>query len=139
GEVAGKDYQCLPGGPADNPYLDTGGDIFVFPKQSDPEVEAAQLRMASMMVNPRVQALFNLAKGSLPIRDDVDLSLADSCMKKGLEILSNPENVIPSMSQFLSEDTSGQLDDLWSEFSFNKDMSIADAQERFATILENAN
>jgi len=138
GKVAGKDYQCLPGGPADHPYLDTGGDIFVFPKQSDPEVEAAQLRMASMMVNPRVQALFNLAKGSLPIRDDVDLSLADSCMKKGLEILSDQENVIPSMSQFLSEDTSGQLDDLWSEFSFNKDMSIADAQERFATILENA-
>ena len=48
--------------PQKTPYLKAGGDVFVFPKQDDPEVERAQLKLASMMVNPRVQALFNLAK-----------------------------------------------------------------------------
>ena len=138
GEVPGVDYECLAGGPSENPYLDTGGDIFLFPKQDDPEVEAAQLRMASMMINPRVQALFNLAKGSLPVRADVDLSLADACMKKGLAILDNPDNVIPAINNFFTEDTAGALNDLWAEFSFNEDSTIEDAQERLATILKNA-
>jgi glucose/mannose transport system substrate-binding protein len=138
GEVPGEDYECLPGGPADHAYLDTGGDIFLFPKQDDPEVEAAQLRLASLMISPRVQVLFNLAKGSLPVRGDIDLSAADSCMQKGLEILSQPENVIPSQNNFFTEDTSGAMDDLWAEFSFDRDMTIEDAQERLATIIENA-
>lgn len=138
GEVAGEDYECLAGGPADHAYLDTGGDIFLFPKQDDPEVEAAQLRMASMMINPRVQALFNLAKGSLPVRDDVDLSLADSCMQKGLDILSNPDNVVLATGRFMTEDASGQMNDLWAEFSFDTSITIEDAQERFAQIIESA-
>lgn len=138
GEKPGVDYECLPG-PSDTPYLTTDGDIFLFPKQDDPAVEAAQLKMASMMINPRVQALFNLAKGSLPVRADVDLSLADACMKKGLALLDDPETVITATNRFLTEDTSGQINDLVAEFSFNSSVSIEDAQERFATILENAN
>ena len=46
-------------------------------------------KLASMMVNPQVQALFNNAKGSMPIRDDVDMSLADDCME-GAEIGRRP-------------------------------------------------
>ncbi len=138
GEVPGVDYECLAGGPADHAYLDTGGDIFLFPKQDDPEVEAAQLELASLMISPRVQALFNLAKGSLPVRADVDLELADDCMKLGLEILSDPNNVVPAQNNFFTEDTAGQLDDLWAEFSFNRDLSIEEAQERLAQILEDA-
>ena len=138
GEVPGTDYECLPGGPSENPYLDTGGDIFLFPKQDDPEVEAAQLRLASLMISPRVQTLFNLAKGSLPVRADVDLSLADACMTKGLEILSNADSVVPALNNFFTEDTTGQFNDLWSEFSFNTDLSIEEAQDRFAEIIETA-
>lgn len=136
GEVPGTDYACLPGGPSEHPYLDTGGDIFLFPKQDDPEVEAAQLRMASMMLSSRVQTLFNLAKGSLPVRGDVDLELADDCMLRGLELLADEDNVVPALNNFFTEDTTGQMNDLWAEFSFNRDLSIEEAQERFAEIIE---
>ncbi|MGF1624945.1 MAG: ABC transporter substrate-binding protein [Alphaproteobacteria bacterium] len=138
GEVPGEDYACLPGGPSEHPYLDTGGDIFLFPKQDDPEVEAAQLRLASLMISPRVQTLFNLAKGSLPVRGDVDLSLADDCMMRGLELLADADNVVPAMNNFFTEDTTGQFNDLWAEFSFNRDLSIEEAQERLAEIIETA-
>lgn len=137
GLEAGVDYECLPG-PSDDPYLDTGGDIFLFPKQNDAEVEAAQLEMASMMVNPRVQALFNNAKGSLPVRDDVDFSLADACMLKGLEILSNPDRVFQGSSFYWTQDDVGRTEDLWTEFSFNRDITIEEAQERFANIIATA-
>ena len=138
GEVPGQDYACLAGGPSERPYLNTGGDIFLFPKQDDPDVEAAQLRLASLMISPSVQAKFNLAKGSLPVRADVDLALADECMQLGLEILDDPDNVIPDINNLFTEDGSGQINDLWVEFSFDRDLSIEDAQERFASIIENA-
>jgi glucose/mannose transport system substrate-binding protein len=137
GEKPGVDYACI-AGPSEKPYLSTGGDIFLFPKQDDPEVEAAQLKMASMMVNPRVQALFNLAKGSLPVRDDVDLALADECMKIGIELLKNPDTVVGDPVNFITEDTDGQIRDLFAEFWADDTLSVADAQERFAQIIDSA-
>lgn len=138
GEVPGEDYACLAGGPSENPYLDTSGDIFLFPKQDDPEVEAAQLRLASLMISAPVQVEFNLAKGSLPVRGDVDLSAADSCMQAGLALLEDPDNIVPSINNMFTEDGAGQMNDLWAEFSFNLDMTIEDAQEQFAGIIESA-
>ncbi len=54
----------------------------------DPEKEAAQKRLAALLVSKEVQVAFNLKKGSLPIRGDVDLAAANDCMKKGLAILA---------------------------------------------------
>ena len=104
GQKAGVDYACL-ALPIEAPTVSTGGDIFLFPKNSDPAVEAAQLKMASMMITPRVQALFNNAKGSMPVRDDVDMSLADDCMKKGLEIIKDEKNIAVDAGRWLSNDT----------------------------------
>ncbi len=125
GEVPGKDDECV-AGPSKTPNLDTGGDVFLFPKQDDPEVEAAQLKLATMMVNPRVQALFNVAKGSLLIRSDVDLALADFCMKKGLELLNDPDTVVLGAGIWLSPDTTGQTDDLIAEFWADNNYSVDD-------------
>ncbi len=62
--VPGKDYDCLPGLGIE-PVLNTGGDVFYFPKNKDPEVEKAQLVLASTLIKPDVQVAFNLKKGSL--------------------------------------------------------------------------
>jgi len=51
GEVAGKDYTCLPGLGL-NAYLSSGGDAFYFPKLEDAEKEAAQKRLAALLVAP---------------------------------------------------------------------------------------
>ncbi|CAN0536869.1 unnamed protein product, partial [Scytosiphon promiscuus] len=45
-QVAGEDYTCLPGLGV-NEVIATGGDAFYFPKNDDPEITAAQKRMAS--------------------------------------------------------------------------------------------
>ena len=101
-EVAGKDYTCLPG-LGMNEYISTGGDAFYFPKNDDPEIEAAQKRLAALLVSPEVQVAFNLKKGSLPIRGDVDLAAANDCMKKGLEILAGG-NIVAAGDQLWSPD-----------------------------------
>ncbi|MYI70570.1 MAG: carbohydrate ABC transporter substrate-binding protein [Boseongicola sp. SB0673_bin_14] len=135
-QMAGKDYSCLPGLGV-NEIISTGGDAFYFPKQSDPEVEAAQKELASLMLSKEVQVAFNLKKGSLPVRGDVDLAAANDCMKKGLAILAQG-NILPDANQTLSPDTLGQIEDLMTEFWADSSISAADAQERYADIIANA-
>jgi glucose/mannose transport system substrate-binding protein len=137
GMVAGVDYDCLPGLGVE-PVLNTGGDVFYFPKNDDPEVTKAQLEMASMMVTKEVQVAFNLKKGSLPMRADVDLSAANDCMKKGLEILDNGTKIFPNNSQMMDRDSLNQINDVMKEFFSDLDMSPAEAQEQFASIIEYA-
>ncbi|MCP4319068.1 MAG: carbohydrate ABC transporter substrate-binding protein [Hyphomicrobiales bacterium] len=139
GLTAGKEYDCLPGLGV-HPVLDTGGDAFYFPKPAgdNPEIVAAQLELASLLVSKPVQVDFNLKKGSLPIRGDIDLSAANECMKKGIAILEKPENILPSGEQTWSSDTQGQFEDLWVEFFNDPDMSPQEAQARYVEIVENA-
>ena len=132
--VAGKDFDCLPGLGV-TPVLNTGGDVFYFPKSADPAVTAAQMTMASMMVTKEVQVAFNLKKGSLPMRADVDLSAANDCMKKGLEILDKSTAVFPNDVQMIDRDSINQINDLFTEFMANPDMSAADAQAKFVAII----
>jgi glucose/mannose transport system substrate-binding protein len=135
--VAGKDYDCLPGLGV-TPMLNTGGDVFFFPKSSDPAVTAAQMKMASMMISPPVQVAFNLKKGSLPIRADVDLAAANDCMKIGLKLLEDPANLLPSQAQVADRDYINQVRDLFNEFFTNKDMTVDDVQAQLVEIAEAA-
>ena len=136
GLVAGEDYTCLPGLGV-NEVISTGGDAFYFPKQDDPEIEAAQKEMAALLLSPEVQVSFNLKKGSLPVRGDIDLSAANDCMKKGLEILAAGA-ILTEADQLLSPDTQGQLEDLMVEFWNDPSFSAADAQARYAEIIADA-
>ena len=136
GQVAGKDYSCLPGLGVTE-VISTGGDAFYFPKNDNADTEAAQKRLAALLVSPEVQVAFNLKKGSLPIRGDVDLAAANDCMKKGLEILAGG-NILPDGNQTLSPDTSGQIEDLMTEFWASEDISAVAAQARYADIISKA-
>lgn len=136
GQTAGQDYTCLPGLGV-NEIISTGGDAFYFPKQDDPAIEAAQKEMAALLLSPEVQVNFNLKKGSLPVRGDVDLAAANDCMKKGLEILASGA-ILPDGNQTFSPDTTGQIEDLMVEFWNDPSYSAADAQARYAEIIADA-
>ena len=135
-QVAGEDYSCLPGLGV-NEIIATGGDAFYFPKQDDPAIEAAQKELAKLMISKEVQVAFNLKKGSLPIRGDVDLSAANDCMKKGLSILA-AGNVLPDGVNAFSADTAGQMADLMVEFWNDTSITVADAQARYVEIIATA-
>jgi glucose/mannose transport system substrate-binding protein len=136
GQVAGKDYTCLPGLGV-NDIISTSGDAFYFPLLKDEEKSKAQEVLASTLLAPATQVAFNLKKGSLPVRGDVDLAAANDCMKKGLDILAKG-NVIEAPDQMLSADSQKQKEDLFSEFFANPSMTPEDAQKRFADIIASA-
>ncbi|MBP2548327.1 glucose/mannose transport system substrate-binding protein [Neorhizobium galegae] len=132
-QKAGVDYTCLPGLGV-NEVISTDGDAFYFPLLKDAEKSKAQEVLASTIVSPGVQVAFNLKKGSLPIRGDIDLAAANDCMKKGLEILAKG-NVVRSTNQLMSADSQKQLEDLFSEFFAKPAMTPDAAQKRFAEII----
>jgi glucose/mannose transport system substrate-binding protein len=136
GEVAGEDYTCLPGLGV-NEIISTGGDAFYFPKNDDPEITAAQKELASLLLSKEVQVAFNLKKGSLPVRGDVDLEAANDCMRKGLKILADG-NIMVSGDQVLTPDTTSQVEDLLAEFWSDTSMTPEMAQERYASIIADA-
>lgn len=135
GAVEGEDYSCLPGLGL-NPVLDTGGDAFYFPVNDDPKITAAQKELAALLISPDAQVSFNLAKGSLPVRGDIDMSAANGCMQQGLDILANG-GVLPSNDIAFSQDTMLQVEDLMAQF-WSGDMPAADAQESYAQLIEDA-
>lgn len=136
GQVAGKDYTCLPG-MGNTEVLNTGGDAFYFPVVDDPEIKAAQLRMASTLMSKQVQVAFNLKKGSLPVRKDVNLDEANDCMQKGLKILADG-NILPYTEEIFSPDTVTQLQDLTIQFWNDDSISAEKLQKDYAKIIANA-
>ncbi len=136
GQTAGKEYSCLPGLGV-NEIISTGGDAFYFPKLKDPEKTKAQMVLASTLISKQTQVAFNLKKGSLPVRGDIDLAAANDCMKKGLAILASGA-ILPDGNQTLSPDTQGQIEDLMTEFWASDAISAEDAQKKYAEIISKA-
>ena len=137
GQVAGTDYTCLIRLGMPDPFITTGGDSFYFPKLDDPEKSKAQEQLASIMLSPETQVAFNLKKGSMPVRGDVDLSAANDCMKKGLEVLK-AGNVIQSTDELLSPDTTTQLNDLVTQFFANDSITPEQLQADYAAVIGTA-
>jgi hypothetical protein len=71
--------------------------------------------LAATLLSPETQVAFNLKKGSLPIRGDVDLAAANDCMKKGLEILAGG-NTMPDVNMLNPRTPTTRLNDLMVEF-----------------------
>ncbi|MEQ1770974.1 MAG: ABC transporter substrate-binding protein, partial [Devosia sp.] len=138
GKKPGVDYACIPGPIPNAKNARVVGDIFVFFKQSDPEVERAQMSLASLMVSPTVQAKFNGNKGSAPIRDDVDMSLADECMQKGIALLGQPGAVVPDTPVWRTEAFNTAQNAIWSDLLFNPESTPEAAQAQFVELLRNA-
>lgn len=136
GSVAGTDYSCLPG-LGTNPRLGTGGDAFYFPVLKDDAQIAAQSELAALLLKPATQVAFNLAKGSLPVRGDIDMSAANDCMQKGLGLLADGA-LLPDTNMLITPDTTNQINDLFTQFFADPSMSAADAQAKFVEIIADA-
>ena len=138
GGIPGENYECLPAlGLGDQ--LTGGGDSFYFPKLpegTDPAVIDAQAQLARILISPDAQLAFNLKKGSMPIRTDIDLAAANPCMQKALVLLKN--GLLPSGDFALSSDTQQQLNDLIKEFIDDDSITVDDYIARYADIIDQA-
>ena len=112
----------------------TGGDAFYFPVLKDEAQQKAQAELAALLLKPEVQVNFNLKKGSLPVRGDIDMSSANDCMQKGLGLLAEGK-ILPDTNLLITPDTTSQINDLFAEFFADASITPEAAQARFAEII----
>jgi glucose/mannose transport system substrate-binding protein len=133
GQVAGRQYGCIPGLAANSPYV-IQGDVFVFPKTDDPDAIRAQKLMASVVERPALQLRFSKLKGSLPVRPDLDASQLDVCAQKGMAILRDRTRPVGVPEVYLTPDQNGALQDVLTAY-WNTGMPVEKAQKSIASAL----
>jgi len=139
GLVPGVDILCAPT-PGDGFVLNS--DSFTFFKVAGADNLAGQQTLASLIMSPDFQSVFNLAKGSIPARTDVPLDDFDACAKLShadlvAAVASNA--LVPSMAHEMAVPRSvrGEIMDLVTAF-FNSDMSSQDAAKQLAAAVARA-
>lgn len=130
GLIAGEDFLSLP-----VPRADDTGFIYLvnsltFFEQTDPERLAGQAALASAIMDPDVQIQFNLAKRSIPARNDLDLSALNACAQGSAADLAEANLAGTAVPTFAGSRAApaaivGAATDAVIEF-FNSDMSAAD-------------
>jgi glucose/mannose transport system substrate-binding protein len=134
-QTAGKEFGCFPGFGPKSPYL-VAGDVFVFPKTSDPAQIKSQQLLATVFTAPATQVAFSNRKGSIPIRTDVDLKALDACAQMGVTIMKDVSRQLPTPEMLVTPDLEGSLQDVITKY-WNTNESADDAAKAIAAALKN--
>lgn len=142
GKKHGEDYVCAQA-PDDSgkPGFILNSDSVVFFQQSDPEFVEGQKLLASTILSPEFQTLFNQAKGSIPARLDVDLRKGfNPCQQTAQADLAasiKEGTLVRSMAHNMTvlQKYRGAMMETITEF-VNSDMSAKDAANAMADAVE---
>jgi glucose/mannose transport system substrate-binding protein len=93
-KVPGKDFLCFRM-PGTQGMVSFNSDQFAMFKVGT-DKSAAQVKLASAIMDPAFQSAFNVVKGSVPARTDVPNTAFDDCGKKGMKDLAeaNSKNTL---------------------------------------------
>ena len=114
----------------------------MFFEQSDPDYVEGQSLLASLILSPDFQAIFNKAKGSIPARMDVDLSEGfNGCQVKSqsdLQASIEEGTLVRSMAHNMTvaQKFRGAMMDTITEFVNTSDMSAEEAANLMADAVE---
>jgi glucose/mannose transport system substrate-binding protein len=135
GKLPGKDYVCANPPGTDNAFLFIV-DSFAMFKSKDPDRVAGEKLFAKLMMEPRFQENFNLAKGSIPVRTDMSMDKFDSCalaardqMTRTVKSGGFAPSAIHDMA--VGSAVKGAMTDVVTKH-FNSDMGSAEAAKRLA-------
>ena len=130
-QEAGRDYGCIAGFGPQAPYV-IQGDVLVFPKTKVVAAVQAQQLLASVTTQPATQLAFNIKKGSIPIRGDVDVSKLDLCAQQGMAIMKDKSRQLGNGEMFLTPDQNGALQDILTAY-WNNNIAVEKVQKDIAT------
>ena len=130
------DYLCVPAPGTGDGFVFTVDSFDIF-KQTDVDELKGQQALAAAIMSHDFQRLFNLAKGSIPVRLDVDMSEFDSCAQGARQTWRLPgENgtIVPSQAHRSAAGPTarGAMIDLISQFWNDDNLSSAEAREKLA-------
>ena len=107
-------------------------DFWGFFPVKDEAAKKAQMEMARLTMDPAVQTEFNIRKGSIPARTDIDPKAFDECGQAAIAdraAAAEKGNVLPSLAQnhAQSREVRGVFEDVISSFANNPSLTAQDA------------
>jgi glucose/mannose transport system substrate-binding protein len=143
GKTPGEDILC---GQSPTDWDGAGfilnSDSVVFFNQNDPDYQEGQKLLASLILSPEFQTTFNIAKGSIPARLDVDLSNGfNGCQVKSQADLQGSieaGTLVRSMAHNMTvlQKYRGAMMDLITEFVNTPEMTSEEAANLMADAVE---
>ena len=135
-KMPGKDYICAPAPGTANAFT-FNVDSFAMFKLKDAAAQKAQADLAAAIMGTEFQEVFNLNKGSIPVRLNMDMAKFDDCAKlssKDFVATSKAGGLVPSIAHEMAVPpaVSGAMKDAVSQFWNNDKMSVADGVKSIA-------
>ena len=120
GKVPGKDFLCLAAPGTDKAFTFNIDSLAMF-KVKSADDQKAQLTLANAVMSPEFQEVFNLNKGSIPVRAGVARTRFDSCATKSMDDLaasSKGNSLVPSLAHGMAVDSAkaGAIQDVIAKF-----------------------
>ena len=135
-KMPGKDYICAPAPGTGNAYT-FNVDSFAMFKLKDAGAQKAQADLAAAIMDTPFQEVFNLNKGSIPVRLNMDMAKFDDCAKmssKDFVATSKGGGLVPSIAHGMavSPSAEGAIKDAVSQFWNDDKISVADGVKSIA-------
>lgn len=142
GLTPGKDILCV-ATPGTEGSFTFNIDSFAFFKLKNDADKAAQQALASTILTPEFQQVFNLNKGSIPVRLDSDMSKFDSCAQDSMATFKSANEkgtLIPSWSHGLAttSQVQGALYDVLTKFFNDKKADAVATADLMARAVQSA-
>ncbi len=111
-------------------------------KQKGAEARKAQAHLAAAIMEPQFQEVFNLNKGSIPVRMGMDLSKFDQCAKDSaaeFAAVAKSDRLVPSWAHEMAMPSAnkGAMFDLVTSFMNTPAMTPRQAAERMTAAGKN--
>lgn len=129
-KVSGKDYACVAAPGTANSYS-FNIDSFAMFNVKAADAKKGQLDLATAIMSPEFQEVFNLNKGSIPVRPGVNKAKFDACATKSMadfDSTAKTGGLVPSFAHGMAipSATQGAIVDVIAKF-MNSTMSSKDA------------
>ena len=136
GKVPGKDYICAAAPGTANAYT-FNVDSFAMFKLKDAGAQKAQADLAASIMGTEFQEVFNLNKGSIPVRLNMSMAKFDDCAKlsaKDFVDTAKSGGLVPSVAHGMAikPAAEGAIKDAVSQFWNDDKISVADGVANIA-------
>jgi glucose/mannose transport system substrate-binding protein len=136
GKTPGKDFVCAAAPGTAKSYTFNVDSFAMFKLKNEANVKA-QKDLAAAIMSPQFQEVFNLNKGSIPVRLNMDLAKFDDCAKlsaKDFVDTAKSGSLVPSAAHGMAipSAAAGAIQDAVSQFWNDDKVTVQAAQERIA-------
>ena len=136
GKVAGKDFDCVAAPGTANAFTFNIDSFAMFKVKGDDKIKA-QKDLAAAIMAPQFQEVFNLNKGSIPVRQGMNMDKFDACAKlsaKDMAADAKTGTLLPSIAHGMAvgSATEGAIKDVVSQYWNDDKMGAKAAMVKLA-------